>query len=32
MESLAESMTAQASVPRLGDGSIDLRELMRLIA
>lgn len=27
MESLAESMPAQASVPRLGDGSTDLREL-----
>ena len=32
MESLAESMPAQVSVLRLGDGSFDLRELMRLIA
>ena len=32
MESLAESTPAQAAVPRFGDGSIDLRELVRSLA
>ena len=32
MESLAESMPQQESLPRFGDGSINLRELMRSLA
>lgn len=32
MESLAESMPEPASMPRLGDGSINLRELIRSLA
>ncbi len=32
MGSLAENIPERASMPKLGDGSINLRELMRLIA
>lgn len=32
MESLAESMPQQASLPRFGDGTINLRELIRILA
>lgn len=32
MESLAESMLGQTSMPRFGDGSINLRELIRSLA
>lgn len=32
MESLAESMSAQAAMPRFEDGSINLRELIRTLA
>ena len=32
MESLAESMPEQATMPRFEDGSINLRELMRALA